>query len=63
MGGEKIKVVCFHTTSVSDESLLAVLTNACQNARLVGVDFLFIFLFPFFSTYGWMCFFEVQNVS
>ena len=30
----------------SDSSLLAVLTSACQNARLVGVDFFFFFFIP-----------------
>ena len=42
-------VVRFHTTSDSDSSLLAVHTSACQNARLVGVDFYYTF-FPIVYT-------------
>ena len=48
-GGESKDCLLFASTPLlhSDSSLLAVLTSACQNARLVGVDF-FLFLFPFF---------------
>ena len=42
-GKIRLFVVRFHTTSASESSLSAVLTSACQNARLVGMDFFFFF--------------------
>ena len=58
-GGEKSKsCLLFASTPLlhSDSSLLAVLTSACQNARLVGVDFFFFFFFFFDLIYDMVVF-------